>query len=202
MALIRRNSSFLPGMFSKFPLILLLLGVAGLAACSSMAVESDWDPDVDFSGFQTFGLIASTELAVSPLVDQRIRNAISEDLRSKGLREVDDYAGADLAIGYEVATQQRATYQTVHSGWGASGFRTSNARFGGSIGMSRTIRNEYTVGTLVIAVFRMQDKALVWEGIGTDVLSRASGPEESAQMINEAVEKILRDFPPGTGVSE
>jgi hypothetical protein len=180
----------------------LLSTLVALSACSSMAVESDWDTSVDFSVFQTFGMIDNTEPGVSALIDQRIRSAIRSDLESKGLRLVDDYAVADLAVGYEVATQQRATYHTVHSGWGASGFRTSHARFGASVGTSRTVRNDYTVGTMIIAVFRMEDRALIWEGSGSDVLARTQGPEESAQMINEAVQKILGDFPPGAGSRE
>ena len=180
----------------------LLSTLVALSACSSMAVESDWDTSVDFSVFQTFGLIDNTELSVSTLVDQRIRDAIRSDLESKGLRLVDDYTMADLAVGYEVATQQRATYHTVHSGWGASGFRSSNLRLGASVGTSRTVRNEYTVGTMIIAMFRMDDKALVWEGSGSDALSEVRGPEESVQMVNEAVQTILNDFPPGVGARE
>ena len=182
--------------------IVLLSTLVALSGCSSMAVESDWDTSVDFSVFQTFGLIENAELSVSTLVDQRIRDAIRSDLESKGLRLVDDYTMADLAVGYEVATQQRATYHTVHSGWGASGFRSSNLRLGASVGTSRTVRNEYTVGTMIIAMFRMDDKVLVWEGSGSDALSEVRGPEESVQMINEAVQTILNDFPPGVGAGE
>ena len=191
----------LPGL-TVLRAIVLLSTLVALSGCSSMAVESDWDTSVDFSVFQTFGLIENAELSVSTLVDQRIRDAIRSDLESKGLRLVDDYTMADLAVGYEVATQQRATYHTVHSGWGASGFRSSNLRLGASVGTSRTVRNEYTVGTMIIAMFRMDDKALVWEGSGSDALSEVRGPEESVQMINETVQTILNDFPPGVGAGE
>ena len=191
----------LPGL-TVLRAIVLLSTLVALSGCSSMAVESDWDTSVDFSVFQTFGLIENAELSVSTLVDQRIRDAIRSDLESKGLRLVDDYTMADLAVGYEVATQQRATYHTVHSGWGASGFRSSNLRLGASVGTSRTVRNEYTVGTMIIAMFRMDDKALVWEGSGSDALSEVRGPEESVQMINETVQTILNDFPPRVGAGE
>ncbi|UCH47623.1 MAG: DUF4136 domain-containing protein [Betaproteobacteria bacterium] len=175
----------------------VILMAIGLCACSSISVESDWDTSVDFSTFQTFALIDNPESTINRLVDERIRNAISTDLESKGLSQLDDYDDADLAIGYEVTTEQRATYHTIHSGWGASGFRTSNVRIGASVGTSQTVRNDFTVGTLVIAVFRVEDKTLIWEGSGSDTVSPSRGPEESTQKINEAVEKILGGFPPG-----
>lgn len=168
-----------------------------LVGCSSIAVESDWDTSVDFSGFQTFALIDNPEPVVNRLIDERIRTAISADLESKGLRQLDDYADADLAVGYEVTTEQRATYHTIHSGWGASGWNAGNVGFGTSVGSSQTVRRDYTLGTLVIAVFRVEDKALIWEGSGTDTVQPSRGPEESTQNINEAVQKILGDFPPG-----
>ena len=168
-----------------------------LCGCSSISVESDWDTSVDFSQFRTFGLIDNQEPTVNRLVDDRIRAAISADLEAKGLRQLDDYADADVAIGYEVTTEQRATYHTVHSGWGASGFHGGSVGFGTSVGTSQTVRRDYTIGTLVIAVFRVEDKALIWEGSGTDTVSPSRGPEESTQNINEAVQKILEGFPPG-----
>jgi hypothetical protein len=175
----------------------IIVMLFALGACSSISVESDWDTSVDFSQFRTFGLIDNREPTVNRLVDDRIRAAISADLHAKGLRQIDDYADADLAIGYEVTTEQRATYNTVHSGWGASGFRTSNVRFGASVGTSRTVRTDFTVGTLIIAVFRVEDKTLIWEGSGSDTVSQSRSPEESTKKINEAVQKILGGFPPG-----
>jgi hypothetical protein len=174
-----------------------LVAMFAMVACSSISVESDWDTNVDFSAFQTFALIDNPESTISRLVDERIRAAISADLESKGLRQLDDYTAADLAVGYEVTTEQRATYHTIHSGWGGSGFHTGNVRFGASMGTGQTVRTDFTVGTLVIAVFRVEDKALNWEGSGSDTVQPSRGPEESTQKINEAVQKILVDFPPG-----
>ncbi len=174
-----------------------LFALALLGGCSSIAVESDWDTSVDFSQFQTYGFIDDSGQGINRLTNDRIRAAINSDLTGKGFRPVNDYEDADIAIGYQVTTEQRSTYHTVHSGWGASGFRTSNVRLGASVGTSRTVRNDYTVGTLVIAVFQVADKTLIWEGSGTDTVSPSRSPDESTQNINEAVQKILRSFPPG-----
>ena len=189
-------------MFSKaqtifFKSIILLFAVTTFTACSTMSVSNDWDQSVDFSKFKTFALIDNAEPAVNRLIDQRIRAAIITDLTAKGFKQLDNYEQADLAIGYEVATEQRRSYQTVHSGWGMSGFRAHNVRLGASMSHSTTRPIDFNVGTLIIAAFKMDDKVLVWEGTASDTVSPASTPEQSTQQINTAVQKILKEFPPG-----
>ena len=66
------------------------------------------------------------------------------------------------------------------------------------MGTSRTTAINYTVGTLVIAGFEAGNKELVWEGSASSAaIDSATSPEQSKNLINEAVQKILKDFPPG-----
>lgn len=176
----------------------LFVTIAALAACSGIVVTNDWDPRVDFSQFQTFAVLEERGQPINRLTDQRIRAAIVGNLTSKGFRQVNTPDEADLAIGYQVTTDERTSYQTVHSGWGASGFGSSRTRWGGSGGISRTTQWNYTVGTLVIAAFEARDKELVWEASGTGIINPSSGPEQSEQRINDAVREIMQDFPPGS----
>ncbi len=55
----------------------------------------------------------------------------------------------------------------------------------------------YDQGTLLIDVTIPLGDKLVWRGISTQSLSEHSSPEESTVRINETVEKILAQFPPG-----
>jgi hypothetical protein len=176
----------------------LFVLIAALGACSSITVTSDWDQEVDFSQLNTFTFIEDEEPAINRLIDQRIRDAIIADLSSKGLKQVDSYDKADMAIGFDVATEQRRTYQTMHSGsWGASGFRASGFHMGASVSHSTTRPVDFTIGTLVIAVFKMDDKVLVWQGTGSDTVDPSRSPEQSTKQINTAVQQILESFPPG-----
>jgi hypothetical protein len=53
-----------------------------------------------------------------------------------------------------------------------------------------------TPGTLIIAVYQMGNKELVWEGSGSDMVSTMSrGPEQNQQYINDAVQKKPEEFP-------
>jgi hypothetical protein len=178
--------------------IALFIAFTMLAACSGISVTSDWDPGVDFSQFRTFTVLEQPQPSINRLVDQRIRAAIVAELTDKGLRQVEAPAGADLAIGYQVTTEERTNLHTVHdSGWGSAGYRRSRAHWSAPVATSRTTQVNFTVGTLVIAAFRMGDKELVWEGSASGTLKPSAGPQQSEQRINDAVGQIFKDFPPG-----
>ncbi len=176
----------------------LFILFVSLAACSGISVTSDWDPGVDFSQFNTFAVLEETQPSINRLVDQRVRAAIVAELTSKGLRQVDVPDKADLAIGYQITTEQHTSHHTVHSGWGTRGYRSSrHTHWRTPVTSSTTTQVNFTVGTLVIAAFQVSDKELVGEGSGSGTVNPSSGPEQSERRINDAVQRILKDFPPG-----
>ena len=178
----------------------LIIMLATLVACSSISVRKDWDPSVDFSQFKTFYILEEQRQSISRFADQRINAAIVANLTSKGLQQVDSQEGADIAIGYTVTTENRSSFQTVHTGWATSGYHHNRYSRGWHSGVavtsSRTHETTYTVGTLVVAVFQMGDKELIWEASGSDTINPSRDPARNEQRINEAVQRIMRDFPP------
>ena len=61
-------------------------------------------------------------------------------------------------------------------------------------GYSTTTVDYERVGTLVVDVFDTGTKKLVWRGVATDTLS--SKPEKNDKKLDEATEKMFKDFPP------
>lgn len=183
---------------TRMPVALIACGL--LIGCSTIDVRTDWDRAIDFSLFESFALLENSEAAINRLIDGRIRAAIIEEITSKGLRQLETVEGADLAIGFQVATQNRRSYRTVSSGWRANGYRHRRGRPGWHdqtmTVTTRTRVREYTVGALVLAIFDSKSKELVWEGSGSRRLDSSGGPEQSEQRIRDAVQQILRDFPP------
>ena len=185
--------------------ITLLFAIVVLAAsCSSISVTTDWDSETNFSKFKTFVVLENTDQSINRLTNQRIRTAVVSELTSRGLQQVDSQEMADLAIAYTVATEQRTSFQTVHSSMGGvHGLHHNNirnVRFRGAVGTSRSrmTQHNYTVGTLIIGVYQMGNKELVWEGSASDTVNTTSrSPEQNQQHINDAVQQILKDFPPG-----
>ena len=180
-------------------IFIALVTTALLAGCTSVRVRSDWDRAVDFSRFESFAILEDADPSINQLIGGRIRSALVESLTSKGLQEVETVDGADLAVGFRVATENRRSYHTVYSGWRSRGYRHSRRGWSGGMATATTTTRTrvYTVGELVIAVFDAESKELVWEGSGSRRVDPSGGPERSEQRIQDAVRQILRDFPPG-----
>jgi hypothetical protein len=56
--------------------------------------------------------------------------------------------------------------------------------------------NEIVVGTLVIDLADARTRQMVWRGIGVKEIDTAARPEQRDKNVQQAIAKILRDFPP------
>ncbi len=177
-----------------------ILGAAALSlvvcACGGIQVNTDYDLETDFTRYRTFawaeGSGGGDDLRVAgDLMDQRFRRAIASELVSRGLEKAMS-GQPDVFVGYQVALDDRIDYQTINtyygSGWGYRGVY-------GGVGASQTTAREYTVGTLVIDVYDARQRDLVWRGSGEGRVRQARNPEESQEQINQAVTKIMMEFP-------
>ncbi len=177
----------------------ILFPLAVLAGCAGISVSTDWDTTVDFGSFRTFSILEQVPGAqpVNRFTDQRIRAALAADLTAKGFRQVSDRKDADLAFGYQVATEQRTEFQTIYTGWGGYGFGTSRYRgWGGHWGTTTTTRFDYTVGTLIVAAFDVRANELIWQSSGSGVVDPTRSADTSRERINDAIVRIMRQFPP------
>ena len=175
---------------------LLLVGMTWLSGCgSSISVNHDYDTTIDFSGYQTFDWAerASSQSnldatgAADGLLDQRIRNAVNQILPSRGLNR--DEANPDLLVVYHVGIQDKVQV----TDWGYS-----YSRYYWGMGTRDIDVYEYQQGTLIIDLVDNQAKTLVWRGTGTKTIgSSSTSPEQQQKNINDAVGKILSQYPPG-----
>jgi hypothetical protein len=174
----------------------LFIALTTLVACSSISVTSAWDPAVDFSQFKTFAVLEQTQQSINRRVDERIWTAIVAELNAKGLQQVDPPDPADLSIGYQVTTEEQTSYLEVDNRWQSHRYRSSRASWGPSIGTGTTTPVNYTVGTLVISAFQTGDKELVWEGSASGTVDPSTDLARTEQRVNDAVQRMLQDFPP------
>ncbi len=185
-------------------------GIAGvlalaLSGCGSgISVQSDWDPGVDFSAFSTFAVFdeATGGGGLDQLTQNRVKVSIANTLQAKGMRQVDDGKNADVAVGWQVTTEERSSLQTVSTGWGNYGSGWNRGWRGSTMGVgmttSQTTETRYQVGSLAIAMFDVEHEQMIFTSTGSKTLSGGNpSPEESQKRIDEAVAKILKDFPPG-----
>jgi hypothetical protein len=166
--------------------------MAGLFCIPAVAfaqkVSYDFDKSANFSQYKTYVLKDGTKVG-NPLIDERIAAALKSELGARGLTEAADTA--DVAVVYHVALDKKKDISAFSTGRGPYGYR-----WGGGWGTTDVRVNEIVVGTLVIDVADMKRGELVWRGIGVKEVDPQAKPEKRDSNIQEAVKKILKNYPP------
>ncbi len=168
--------------------------------CSSIKVQSDKDPSVDFSAYKTYqyyGWAEESDKILNDLDKRRIETAFAEEFQKRGMRLVEEGGDAVVALFIVVNTETSTTAYTNHYGMGGYGY--GGYRWGGGWGMgmgqSTTTysENQYDVGTLVCDVFDAERKELIWQSVGSGTVS--DNREKRASNIPKAVGKIMAEYP-------
>lgn len=188
--------------FGLLKLKFILLIVAGLiAGCSGISVSQDYDRETDFSRLKTYAwknapvIEASDDSPMTPLIDERIRNAIVNEFIARRIRL--DESRPDFLIDYQLTVESKISSSQVTTSIGFSAGHYG--RYGAvGIGMAPDIR-QYDEGTLVIDFYLADSKKMVWRGLGSQVVDKHEKPEKVTEQINTAIKMILAQFPPKTG---
>jgi hypothetical protein len=175
-----------------------IIGVAGallVSACSGISTTTDYDPAVDFSAFSTYEWLDTEgdDEGTDAIWHSRIQSSIDGVLATKGLRKAT--SNPDLAVGYQVASAERRSYTTMNTGWGG-GYGWGG--WGGGVGMTTTTENVWEEGSLIVGLFDVGSKNLVWTGTATAAVDPSRSPEERQKLIDDGVAKMMKDFPPGS----
>ncbi len=170
--------------------IVITLGFLLMAAGSGLAqkVTNDWDKSIDYSKYKTYAWVKGTP-AKNQMNDERIVRAIEGQLAAKGLQKVDSGANPDLVVAYHVAVGEQAQLNTMGYGGGW--------RYGyGGGGMSTTTVTKILTGQMVVDLGDVKEKKLIWRGTANDTVSGKDTPEKVEKLINKAVEKMFKKYPP------
>jgi hypothetical protein len=164
---------------------LLILGLAVLTiGCSTLSVQYDYDPQADFASLKTFDwLPAPVDAEVSGLTVKRIKNAVTSQLEARGFKETSE--DPNFLIALHVGKKDRLAV----TDWGYWGY--DYLYWGGGVDVY-----EYEEGTLIIDFVNARSKEPIWRGVARETLDPNPTPAKEEKRINEAVTKILKNFPP------
>lgn len=151
------------------------------ALAHAQKVNTDFDPNVDFSAFKTYAWTKGTP-SPNPIGEQRIQDAVNKALQAKGLKLVTD--APDVVVATHAVGKEEK--ELVTTGFGGP------YRWGGGMGTASV--NTYIQGTLAVDIYNAQTKKLAWRGVGTDTMSDKA--EKNAEKVNKAVEKMFKAYPP------
>jgi hypothetical protein len=180
---------------------LAMLAVALLlGACQSTQVNHDFDASRDFAGYRSW---TWKEPALqyrpddprikSDLTEQRIRQAIGEQLDQRGLRMAAGGAKGDVTVQAYLIVEDRQ--QQVSTNYGGAWGSPWNGYWGGPM-YTETRNVDYKVATLQVDLFDGKDGKLVWRGSAEQIVSDSPKPSERSAAIRATVGKILANYPP------
>ena len=175
------------------PLFLLL------GACQS-TMELDYDPNRDFAAYRSWSwqeppvrYHPEQSPLQSDLTEQRIREAVGQQLEQRGLRQASS-GQADLNVQVWFSVERRQDSYTTYYGGMFMGYPGG---WWGGPSYAQTNQYEYRVGILQVDLLDGHDGRLVWRGSDEQVLRRnQQSPSERAQLIRETAARVLSQYPP------
>lgn len=169
----------------KFSLALAFGFVHGFVILAQ-SVTTSHVPGVDFSKYHTYTWVAiKGGEHPDPSVDARIKQSIDSELTAKGLTKAT--GAADLGVDYQLAASKVQTWRTYED-W------SSAALLDGRIPMRKKVTIDK--GTLVIDMYDMSAKHLIWTGEASKTIDQNSSREERQRLIAKAAKAMLSEFPP------
>mgnify|MGYP006308901649 CR=1 FL=1 len=164
--------------------ILFLLPLLCIISCSGVRVAVNYDTEINFSDYETYTFAEprQNKAGYQHFVTKSILLEIDPLLKEKGLEKTDPHR-ADLSVHfYTLVKNQR---QVISPSYRVDRWGRVWQRRPGHV-------RKYKEGTLVIDIVDRRKKELVWQGVGSGVLT----PHDPQEHFLDAVREILKDFPP------
>jgi hypothetical protein len=173
----------------RTPLATLCLTLAVAGSLSAQKVSTDWDHSADWSKYNSY-YVQIQKAFGTQLSQERAIAAVDSALKSKGWKKMATLDAASAAVLISGAGQKEETSTTMYTGGGFAGWGWG----GGGMGMATTSTSQYVVGTLVVDIFDVMTKQLLFRGQAQETVSNNS--EKNIKAMYKATEKMFKDFPP------
>ena len=171
----------------------LLMTTLLFVGCSTLEVSVDYDDSYDFKSAKTFAIVKNSEMPEDTLTNDRIINAIKNDLELKKYNQV-AVEKADLIVVFYLKIKDKSQVSSSFSG--GLGYRGYGRGYGYGGGMmASTHTYEYEEGTLIVDALNTKTKKIVWRAIGVKELNNLETPAQRTEAVNKAVKKIMEKFP-------
>jgi Domain of unknown function (DUF4136) len=154
--------------------VTILTQLVLLLAAATPSVE--YDPNVDFSRYDTWSWHEGVTPSMNPVTDKRIREAIESGLAARGLAHVDG----------------KGTLLVVYHASRSTQIDTSTLTYASP--PTKTAIRYVQKASLLVDMLDAASGKVVWRGYATGVLRY--GPNEIAEQVKAAIDEMLAGFPP------
>lgn len=182
--------------------LIIALAMLSVSACSTLRTSTDFDPAVNFDNYKTYAWVKATDKEAKSayhldgLMDQRVREAVDNQLVSKGISKVESDK-ADILVNYLTKVDKKINVDTFNTHYGYNPYYGPRwGAWGGTMGTTQTTVREYEVGTLIIDLIDNKTSKLIWRGSVADTIRDKNTPQERVQVVNEAIGQVMLNFPP------
>jgi len=173
---------------TKRSIALAAATACGLAACTGIRVDTDYDPNADFASLETYSWMERKKTGNprldNDLLHQRVRRAVDAQLREKGYGRV--VSDADFLVVEHFVIEKQTDVNTYVSSYG---YRLGPV-------YTETYVDQYEVGTVILDVVNADTRQMMWRGSAEGRIHENMTPEQRAERARVVAEKLLADFPP------
>jgi hypothetical protein len=170
-------------MKTRFLLSLSILIGFSFTVASAQDVYVNSSPNANFSQYHTYawGQQQNPNQIANSFLAQEAQTQISNQLQGKGLKLVQETENPDLIV---VGSGGMKT-QTSYNAWGMRGI-------GG--GMGTITAQQSLTGTLIVDIYDVKAKQLVWRGVAQGALNEKNS-QKNMQLVDKAVAKMFKKYP-------
>jgi len=180
-------------MKSEIRIVWVLVAVLAIAPGALLArpkVSVDYDRKADFSRIRTYAWKEGTP-ADNRLMEQRIHKAVDNQLKAKGLKQVD--AEPDIYVVTHVSTSNNTRVDVQSFGYGGWYGWDGWVMWGPAT--SAQLRDVLT-GMLIVDILCGETKLLIWRGVASGTLGQMPDPDRVAKKVLTVTDRMFREFPP------
>ena len=168
-----------------------------ISSCSDgISISYDYDKEVDFLEYKSFGFLPwpeENDALVNEFDKKRILSATRNEFEARGMKYVEGTTG-DVAVNVFITAERMTELQSYTNYYNSGyGYYYSPYMMGGGASTTTTQEVDYILGTVLVDVFDVSEKKLVWQGVGQGVVD--DKPKDRDENVEYAMGKILSQYP-------
>lgn len=168
-----------PMKFKALILVTMLSLLAGGALAQQVSVN--YNHNASFANYHTYAWGSNNKNEIqNSILAQVAQQDIDNAMSAKGFQKVTEAQNPDLILTASGGEHE----QTSYNAWGMRGI-------GG--GMGGITPQQNVEATMVVSLYDLKAKELVWRGIAQDTLNNNGNKNQEA--VNKAVQKMFKQWP-------
>jgi hypothetical protein len=161
--------------------------------CSTIKVDTDYDPKFAFASLARYAIIYKPKEGSDTLTDDRIMHAINAAMAEKGYSS-SEKADADFYVLFHTDVTSKTKIVTDYQQVGLYPYGYGYIGYGGMV-IPTTHAYTYDEAKLIVDFIDPKENKIIWRGIATDRLKSLDTPEKRSRYIDEVITKLLKSFP-------